>query len=319
MQQISDIPVNRIRPSVATIGFFDGVHRGHRFLLNQIQTAAVEQGMASTVITFPVHPRCVMQPDFRAELLTTCDEKLALLDESGLDYCLLLDFTPQLATLSARQFMELLIRRYNIRTLFIGYDHRFGHDRREGFDDYVRYGRELGIKVLPGKACLPSSLGISGETGEDLRIGSSSIRRLLHEGDVARAADYLGYRYFLNGTVVSGFQVGHKLGYPTANLDVDDPCKLIPARGVYAVRVDVDNHTYGGMLNIGCRPTLENGTNRTIEVHIFDFDADIYHHPLRLTFVQHIRPERKFDSLDSLAAQLHRDAVEARTLLSLSR
>ena len=237
MQQISDIPVNQIRPSVATIGFFDGVHRGHRFLLNQIQTAAVEQGMASTVITFPVHPRCVMQPDFRAELLTTCDEKLALLDESGLDYCLLLDFTPELAALSARQFMELLIRRYNIRTLFIGYDHRFGHDRREGFDDYVRYGRELGIKVLPGKACLPSSLGISGETGEDLRIGSSSIRRLLHEGDVARAADYLGYRYFLNGTVVSGFQVGHKLGYPTANLDVDDPCKLIPARGVYAVRV----------------------------------------------------------------------------------
>lgn len=304
---------------MATIGFFDGVHRGHRFLLNQIQTAAVEQGMASTVITFPVHPRCVMQPDFRAELLTTCDEKLALLDESGLDYCLLLDFTPELAALSARQFMELLIRRYNIRTLFIGYDHRFGHDRREGFDDYVRYGCELGIKVLPGKACLPSSLGISGETGEDLRIGSSSIRRLLHEGDVVRAADYLGYRYFLNGTVVSGFQVGHKLGYPTANLDVDDPCKLIPARGVYAVRVDVDNHTYGGMLNIGCRPTLENGTNRTIEVHIFDFDADIYHHPLRLTFVQHIRPERKFDSLDSLAAQLHRDATEARALLSLSR
>lgn len=162
MQQISDIPVNQIRPSVATIGFFDGVHRGHRFLLNQIQTAAVEQGMASTVITFPVHPRCVMQPDFRAELLTTCDEKLALLDESGLDYCLLLDFTPELAALSARQFMELLIRRYNIRTLFIGYDHRFGHDRREGFDDYVRYGCELGIKVLPGKACLPSSLGISG-------------------------------------------------------------------------------------------------------------------------------------------------------------
>ena len=136
---------------------------------------------------------------------------------------------------------------------------------------------------------------------------------------MARAADYLGYRYFLNGTVGSGFQVGHKLGYPTANLEVDDPCKLIPARGVYAVEVFVNGHSYGGMLNIGCRPTLDNGTNRTIEVHIFDFDADIYHHPLRLTFVQGIRPERKFDSLDELAAQLHRDAAEARTLLSLSR
>lgn len=319
MQQISDIPADRIRPSVATIGFFDGVHRGHRYLLSQVQAAAAQRGLASTVITFPVHPRSVMQPDFRAELLTTCTEKLALLDGLGLDYCLLLDFTPALAALSARQFMELLAGRYNIRVLFIGYDHRFGHDRREGFDDYVRYGRELGIEILPGEAYLPSSLGISGEAGEDLRIGSSSIRRLLHEGDVARAADYLGYRYFLNGTVGSGFQVGHKLGYPTANLEVDDPCKLIPARGVYAVEVLVDGHSYGGMLNIGCRPTLDNGTNRTIEVHIFDFDADIYHHPLRLTFVQRIRPERKFDSLDELAAQLHRDAAEARTLLSLFR
>ena len=319
MQQISDIPVCDIRPSVATIGFFDGVHRGHRYLLSQVQAVAAERGLASTVITFPVHPRCVMQPDFRAELLTTCAEKLALLGEAGLDYCLLLDFTPALAALSARQFMELLAGRYNIRVLFIGYDHRFGHDRREGFGDYVRYGRELGIEVLPGEACLPLSLGVSDGSSEDLRVGSSSIRHLLHEGEVARAADYLGYPYFLNGTVVSGFQVGHKLGYPTANLDVDDPCKLIPARGVYAVRVDVDNHTYGGMLNIGCRPTLDNGANRTIEVHIFDFDADIYHHPLRLTFVQRIRPERKFDSLDSLAAQLHRDAAEARALLSLSR
>lgn len=270
------------------------------------------------MITFPVHPRCVMQPDFRAELLTTCDEKLALLDESGSDYCLLLDFTPTLAALSARQFMELLIHRYNIRALFIGYDHRFGHNRCEGFDDYVRYGRELGIQVLPGKVCLPASLDIPGETGEDLRVSSSSIRRLLHEGEVARAADYLGYRYFLNGTVGSGFQVGHKLGYPTANLNVDAPDKLIPARGVYAVRVTVDGRTYGGMLNIGCRPTLDNGANRTIEVHIFDFDADIYHHPLRITFVQRIRPERKFDSLDSLAAQLHRDAAEAHALLSPS-
>ena len=319
MLQISDIPVKQIRPSVATIGFFDGVHRGHRFLLNQIQVAAAEQGMASTVITFPVHPRCVMQSDFRAELLTTCDEKLALLDESGSDYCLLLDFTPTMAALSARQFMELLIHRYNIRALFIGYDHRFGHNRCEGFDDYVRYGRELGIQVLPGKVCLPASLDIPGETGEDLRVSSSSIRRLLHEGEVARAADYLGYRYFLNGTVGSGFQVGHKLGYPTANLNVDAPDKLIPARGVYAVRVTVDGRTYGGMLNIGCRPTLDNGANRTIEVHIFDFDADIYHHPLRITFVQRIRPERKFDSLDSLAAQLHRDAAEAHALLSPSR
>lgn len=296
-------------PSVATIGFFDGVHSGHRFLIKQVQEAAASCGLASAVITFPEHPRVLMHPDFHPELLTTCDEKLELLAQTGIGRCFLLDFTPELAALSARQFMEVLHKRCAIQTLVIGYDHRFGHGRSEGFEDYVRHGRELGMEVLPAEAyrLLASDC--------PLPVCSSSIRRLLHEGDVASAGRYLGYPYFLNGTVVAGFQVGHRIGYPTANLQVDDPRKIVPARGVYAVRVEVDGRTYGGMLNIGCRPTLANGDNTSIEVHIFDFNADIYQHPMRLSFVRRIRAERKFASVEELAEQLHRDAEAARGML----
>ena len=303
--------VESIRPAVATIGFFDGVHCGHRFLIEQVQTAAASRGLASAVITFPIHPRRVMQTDFHPELLTSCDEKLALLAQTGIDTCLLMDFTPELAALSARQFMEILHRDYAIQALVIGYDHRFGHNRSDSFNDYVQHGRTLGMEILPAEAYrLP-------ETDYPLPICSSNIRHFLHEGDVSSAAQYLGYPYFLNGTVVNGFRVGHRMGYPTANLQVNDPDKLVPARGVYAVKAEVDGKPYNGMLNIGCRPTLDNGDNRTIETHLFDFNADIYHHPMRLSFVQRIRPERKFDSIEALTAQLHRDAATTRALLSV--
>ena len=312
MRLVKNIAIKQpLNPAVATIGFFDGVHCGHRFLIEQVQKAAISRGLASAVITFPEHPRAVMHPDFHPELLTTCDEKLELLAQTGIDSCILLDFTPELAALSARQFMERLHRQYAIQALVIGYDHRFGHGRSEGFEDYVRYGRDLGMEVLPAEAYhLPAACC-------RLPVCSSSIRRLLHEGDVSSVAQYLGYAYFLGGTVVSGFQVGHRIGYPTANLRVNDDRKIVPARGVYAVRVEVDGDVYGGMLNIGCRPTLGNGDNTTIEVHIFDFDADIYDHSLRLSFLRRIRPERKFASVEELAAQLHKDAEEVKATLRL--
>ena len=310
MRLIRDIAKEQdLCPAVATIGFFDGVHCGHRFLIEQVREAAASRGLASAVITFPEHPRAVMHPNFHPELLTTCDEKLELLAQTGIDRCVLLDFTSELSALSARQFMEFLHGRYGIQALVIGYDHRFGRGRSEGFEDYVRHGRELGMEVLPAEAYQLSAPDCP------LPVCSSSIRRLLHEGDVASAARYLGYSYFLNGTVVSGFRVGHRIGYPTANLQVNDSRKIIPAHGVYAVRVEVDGRMYGGMLNIGCRPTLANGDNTTIEVHIFDFSADIYQHPLRLSFVQRIREERRFASVEELVEQLHRDAGTARGML----
>ena len=296
-------------PSVATIGFFDGVHRGHRFLIGQVQREAVRRGLASAVITFPVHPRKVLQADFCPRLLTTSQEKLALLDSAGVDLCILLDFTPHLASLSAREFMEVLRNRYNIRVLVIGYDHRFGHNRSEGFGDYVRYGGELGMEVLPAEAYSLPALP------DGRPVSSSLVRQLLGEGNVALAADCLGYRYFLNGTVVGGRGIGHKLGYPTANLQPDSPDKLIPANGVYAVQVDIAGRRYGGMLNIGVRPTLDNGADRSIEVYIFNFNDNAYGHPMRLSFIRRMRGERKFASLDELKQQLAQDEATARQTL----
>ena len=299
-------------PAVATIGFFDGVHRGHRYLIEQVCEVAAERGLSTAVVTFPIHPRRVMQSDFRPQLLTTCDEKVRLLERTGIDACIMMDFTPQLAALSAREFMTLLKEQYRIDALVIGYDHRFGHNRAEGFAEYVTYGRELGMEVFPARAYY---LNRSEEQGASSDVSSSGIRRLLQAGDVEAAAQALGYRYFLQGRVVGGYRVGHRIGFPTANLCVDNPDKLIPADGVYAVWADVDGQRYGGMLCIGTRPTLANGSERSIEVHLFDFQADIYERPLSLSFVQRTRDEQKFASVDLLVAQLHRDEAEIRALL----
>ena len=312
MQLCSGISGKELLPSVATIGFFDGVHRGHRFLIEQVCKAAAARGLASSVITFPVHPRKVMQPGFHPELLTTCDEKVALLAGTGVGYCVMLDFTLDLARLSAKQFMAALKQDYQVQALVIGYDHRFGHNRSEGFEDYVCYGKEIGIEVIRAQA-YTSDIEIG--TTRNIPVSSSLIRKLLHEGEVEIAARCLKYEYFLDGTVVGGYQVGRKIGFPTANLSVDDPDKLIPADGVYAVWVTFDGKTYMGMLNIGVRPTIDNGPNRTIEVNILHFHSNIYDKFIRLTFVKRTRPELKFSSIDELITQLHKDAEETETIL----
>lgn len=305
MQLLYGTSEEELKPSVATIGFFDGVHLGHRFLIEQVCEVATARGLASSVITFPIRPRKVMQPGFHPELLTTCDEKVALLADTGIDYCFMLDFTLELAQLSAKQFMEILKKHYRIQALVIGYDHRFGHNRSEGFEDYVRYGHEQGIEVVLAQAY----------SNKDITISSSIIRRLLLEGNVSEAATCLGYHFFLDGTVVEGYHVGHKIGYPTANLHVTDPEKLVPADGVYAVYVFLGERKYKGMLSIGYRPTLNNGTDRSIEVHIFDFNEDIYNQPMRISFVRRTRSELKFNSIEELVEQLHKDAIEATAIL----
>lgn len=307
MQLVCETSDIVLRPSVATIGFFDGVHRGHRYLIEQVREVAAARGLASSVITFPVHPRKVMQSGYRPDLLTTCKEKVSLLAGTGADYCMMLDFTPEVARLSARQFMAILKERYRIEALVVGYDHRFGHNRSEGFDDYVRYGKELGIEVLSARAY---------SYNEDRTVSSSVIRHCLHEGKVSEAAEYLGYDFFLDGTVVGGYRVGRKIGFPTANLRVNDPDKIIPADGVYAVYVFLDGVRYGGMLSIGYRPTLANGTDRSIEVNIFHFSADIYDQPMRISFVRYMRPELKFNTVEELIARIRRDEEEVKAVLS---
>ncbi|MBP3832375.1 MAG: bifunctional riboflavin kinase/FAD synthetase [Bacteroidaceae bacterium] len=286
---------------VATIGFFDGVHRGHQHLLRQVLEVAHQRHMASLVVTFFQQPRHVVTHETdRFFLLTTTNEKLHLLQQAGIDHCEVMEFTPELALMTAHDFMQLLHDKYGVSALVIGYDHRFGHNRSEGFDDYVRYGKQLGIEVL--------------QATQFPAVSSTKIRELLLEGDLEAANQILGYRYMLEGQVVNGFHIGHTMGFPTANLQVA-PEKLIPADGVYAVMVELDGEQHQGMLNIGTRPTLANSDERSIEVHIFDFHDNIYDKELRLSLVKRTRGEVRFASKEQLILQLQQDAAEIKTIL----
>ena len=301
MNIIKDTYPQSLPPTVATIGFFDGVHLGHRYLINQVKIAASQFGWCSSIITFPVHPRQVIQSDYQPSLLSSPEEKIELLTSTGIDNCILLPFTRELSMLTAWEFMQLLYDQYQVRMLVIGYDHRFGHNRAETFEDYCRYGRELGIHIMQAMAY----------TQEQDKVSSSAIRRALLSGDVITAKNYLGYNYFLEGTIVGGYQVGRKIGFPTANLRVYFPNKLIPSIGVYAVRVSVNGQDYKGMLNIGHRPTINNGTDLSIEVHILDFEGDIYNQKMRIEFIGFLRPETKFDSTEELVLQIQKDKEAA--------
>ena len=305
MNIIRDTHPQALTPSVATIGFFDGVHLGHRHLINQVKMAASLNGWCSSIITFPVHPRQVIQSDYQPSLLSSPEEKIELLATTGIDNCILLPFTKELSQLTAWEFMQLLYEQYQVRMLVIGYDHRFGHNRAETFEDYCRYGRELGIHIMQATAY----------TQEQDKVSSSAIRRALLSGEVSTATKYLGYSYFLQGTIVGGYQVGRKIGFPTANLRVDFSNKLIPSVGVYAVYVYVNGQKYKGILNIGHRPTLNNGADLSIEVHILDFEGDIYHQPMRIEFIDFLRTEAKFQSTEELALQIQKDKEAALLVL----
>ncbi|MCF2604633.1 riboflavin biosynthesis protein RibF [Parabacteroides distasonis] len=291
---------------MATIGFFDGVHLGHRFLIDEVKAAAAQRGLPSAVITFPTHPRSVLQQAYQPRLLNSFADKLRLLATTGVDYCIVLDFTEALSQLSAEAFLRILATQWRVKGLVIGYDHRFGHDRRDGFEQYVEYGQRWGIELLKAAAF------DAGHTA----VSSSEIRRLVQEGKVERAAQLLTYAYHISGRIVSGYKVGRTLGFPTANIQPDDPMQLLPGIGVYAVWVEVAGQRYKGMLYIGSRPTLDNGTQLSIEVHILHFSGDIYNDPIRVSFAHFVRGDEKFDSLEALKAQLMRDREVVDQLLN---
>ena len=293
---------------VATIGFFDGVHRGHRCLIEQVKDVARKAGLPSMIITFDRHPRQVLHSDYQPQMLSTLDEKTTLLKATGIDRVEVLHFDEQLAVLSARDFMEqVLCRQYGITKLVIGYDNRFGHNRSEGFDDYVGYGKELGIEVIQA-----APLSEQQETA----VSSSYIRACLLVGNIEGANDALGYPYTLTGNVTNGFHEGRKIGFPTANLSTDETGKIIPASGVYAVHVQLEGEQLlrPAMMNIGTRPTYD-GHSQTLEVHIFDFNSDIYGQLLTVEFVERLRPERRFDGPEALVEQLNSDREQALGLL----
>lgn len=298
MTKVIDIFNSKIeQPLALTIGFFDGVHLGHRYLVSELSDCAKKRGLATAVLTFRTHPRQVLHSDYIPSLLTTTDEKIVLLKETGVDYVVLTEFTQELSLLSAQEFMRLLHDKLNVRCLMIGYDHRFGHNRSENFEDYVEFGKEIGIEVIQS-----SPLVIGG-----LNVSSSAVRKTISEGDVAKAARLLGREYSLAGTVVKGFQVGRTIGYPTANIAYDD-CRLLPKDGVYAARVTVDSHAYDAMLYIGSRPTVNTG-KISVEAYLFDFSDDIYDKEVNVNFVERIRESIKFDSIEELKKQLEKDEM----------
>lgn len=291
---------------VATIGFFDGVHAGHRFLIRELKEEAVRRRLPSAVITFAVHPRAVLQADYQPKLLNTFEEKVRQLATTGVDYCIVLDFTVELSRLSAQEFIDrILYRQLHVRALLIGYDHRFGHNRSDGFPQYVAYGAACGMDVMQASRFDAASATVS----------SSAIRRLLSEGNVGEAARMLTYPYTLKGQVVAGYKVGRTLGFPTANIRPEDPAKLLPSVGVYAVWVDWKGERYKGMLYIGNRPTLNNGEQVSVEVNILHFSGDIYQDEIEVSFVCRVRGDQRFDSLEALREQLQRDYEEVDELL----
>lgn len=285
---------------VATIGFFDGVHRGHCSLLSQVVRQAAQRNRQSTVVTFDIHPRQLVNPDFQPLLLTTLDEKLQLLSLQGIDRVALLHFDEQMASLSARDFMSVVLsRQLNVDTLVLGYDSRFGHGRTAGFADYEAYGRSMGIDVLRATPLL---------SDDGAPVSSSLVRNLLLSGNIAQANDALGRRYSLTGNVVEGFHEGRRLGFPTANLALADRQRLVPGRGVYAVWAELTGYSepMPAMMNIGTRPTY-NGSSQTLEVHIIGYEGDLYGQDITVTFAERIRSEQPFDSPSALASQLQLD------------
>ncbi len=277
---------------------FDGVHRGHQFVLQQVVTTARQRGLLPMAITFDRSPRSEL-------VLTPLPEKLSLLKSAGIDRVEVLPFTEELKAMTARQFMQQVLKeRLHVKVLLTGYDNRFGRNREEGFDDYVRYGRELDIDVqaLPPKGDVSSSL----------------IRRLLLEGRVAEAAEAMGHLYVLRGHVVHGEHVGTGLGYPTANIVAENACQLLPEAGAYAVLVQIGEETTlrPAMMNIGRRPTFD-GQQQTQEVHLLHYDGDLYGQQLAVSFVQRLRDEQRFDSMEALQAQLSSDAQQAEKLLNM--
>ena len=295
---------------VATIGCFDGVHLGHRLLIDMVMQKAKEKGLLSAVITFDRQPREVFDPDFRPQLLSTQREKTEVIASLGVDLLVILPFTKELANLSAQAFMQQILHdRLNVSVLIVGYDHRFGHNRTESFDDYVRYGKALGIEVLRGDvAYFPR---------EEKAVSSSVIRQLLTEGMVEMMQEILARPYSLTGRVVQGEHIGHELGFPTANLEVDDPNKMIPAAGVYAVWAMIGSERQAAMMNIGMRPTFH-GKQQTLEVHILNNKVgDMYGQTLTVEFVARLRSERRFNTREALTEQLRQDREKTLSCLKV--
>ncbi|GAB2453791.1 riboflavin biosynthesis protein [Hymenobacter qilianensis] len=296
--------------AVVTSGTFDGVHVGHQKILHRLLEVARQSGGPAVVITYWPHPRLVLDPPpthpepLDLQLLSTLDERIERLEQFGVDYLLIVPFTREFAQLSSEEYIQqLLLRTVGTKKLVIGYDHRFGKNREGGFEYLSKHADRYGLEVEE----------IPREDVDAVGVSSTRIRRALLSGDIATANRHLGYPYSLTGKVVRGQQLGRTIGFPTANLELEEASKLVPAHGVYAVlATTADGDVQQGMLNIGVRPTVGGNLAQTIEVHLLDFSDDIYEQPLTIQLIARLRDEQKFANLDELKAQLAKDADAAR-------
>ena len=308
MREITDITTfTTQQPTVLTIGTFDGVHLGHQKIVERVVTTARQEGLLATVFTFFPHPRMVVQHDKGLKLIHTLEEKKQLLQQLGVDLLVVQPFNEAFAQLTAEEFVStILVEHLNVKKVIIGYDHRFGRNRTANIDDMRLFGEKYGFAVEE----------ISVQEVDEVSVSSTKIREALNKGDVTTAEHYLGTPYSLTGRVVHGLKLGRILGYPTANIQVTEDYKLIPKDGVYAVYSYISGRKVYGMMSIGKNPTIE-GKGASIEVYFFDFNGDLYDQKLTIEFVQYLREEQKFATIDLLKKQLQDDETAARKAIAV--
>lgn len=299
---------DRTRPRIAAVGMFDGVHAGHRHLLDVLCQAGDEMGLSPTVITFRNHPRKVVNPGSRVEMLSTLDDRLDMLSHAGIADCVVMDFDDGLRSMSARDFIVMLRDGYSVKAMVKGFNNRFGHERNLDMDDYIRIGREEGVEII----CADEYRSVATPS-----VSSSTVRKLLHEHEVGKVAELLGRPYSIRGRVIHGKKLGRQLGFPTANIEPIGDSILVPGNGVYAAFATLsDGSRHRAILNIGHRPTVDGCDSPVnIEVHIMDYDGDLYGTEMRIEFMAFLRKEMRFSGLDELKAQLARDVEAANALL----
>lgn len=288
-----------------TIGTFDGVHIGHQKIILDLILNANKQKAAPVVLTFFPHPRMVLQKNSEIKLINTLEERIDLLQKTGLESLIIQEFTPEFAKKSSAEFVKtVLFKILNIKKLFIGYDHQFGNNREGNFELLQKYGKEFGFEVIE----------IPQQDINEVAVSSTKIRKAIETGNILRANSYLGYNFMLAGTVEKGANVGSKIGFPTANLNISEPYKILPKTGAYLVKSLIEDSWVFGMMNIGFRPTL-NGKHQTIEIHFFDFYKNLYEKKIKVEVLDFLRDEQKFDSIETLKFQLHKDKAHALSLI----
>ncbi|RUA11632.1 MAG: riboflavin biosynthesis protein RibF [Flavobacteriia bacterium] len=295
------------RCTILTIGTFDGVHLGHQKIIQRLNRIKAEENGKTAILTFFPHPRRVLNRGNEIKMLTTIDEKIDLLDKLGLDFLIIEPFTKEFSDLPAREFVkDLLVDQLKIKILVIGYDHQFGKNREGDYEQMKEFGEEFGFRLEK----------IPVHDFENVAISSTKIRKALENGNIEKANQYLGYEYFLTGEVIKGQGLGKKMSYPTINIHISEDYKLIPKTGVYTVKTRIGKKTVFGIMNIGFRPTVD-GKYQTIEVHLLDFNADLYGENIRIRMLKRIREEKKFESLEALTKQIRKDEETAREWLGI--